>query len=742
MKKTLHPALVLVLLLAACRTAPPPKPAPPAPRPAPPVEEPVPPQPKPQPQPAPVPAEPALPAGPPARLLLKVGLATDLDTINFPCCEEALTVTAADRPLEAVASLKVEPAAASSREGFYSIQAAALRDERQADELARRLARETGQPGDSHFDADMDLYRVRVGRYATREEADRDRRRLSGMGVTDSFVISEGGSVTAPAVRISQGAHSAVYPGRWLSVASAGGGSVRVQGKRYRGRILVYVNDRGRLNLINELPVEEYLRGVVPSEMGPIQYNQVEALKAQAVAARTYTLRNLGEFAREGYDICATPRCQVYKGMEVEHSLSDRAISETAGQVLLYQGRLADTLYSSTCGGHTEDAPVVFPLKQEPYLKGVPCMEAGLSRIAGTLPPGVSFPAGLTRSLLPPAAGIAPAAALSARLEHLALLAGLPVPRERLGSLDRREVQRFVAYAFDLVLDARLFSAPEDVQYLLDDPPKDWSEEDLRRAAYLMKSGLMTGPLDRPLAEDEVENMLLALAELLQVVRREDAAFLSLDQNRLIVRSGKDEKVYDVPAQLATFRRRGENMTSASLALLPGDRVVLVWQGDRLLAAVQEVDLDGVAFDRSSPYSSWTRFRTDSQLARQVNQRFPGVGFQSFEILSRGDSGRVGKIRIQGDNGQVVEVDGLAIRWTLDVPDTLFTAKRLAPRNQEAGWLFTGKGFGHGVGMCQIGSYGMAQRGHTYRDILTHYYTGVELGRVRWSAEAPAAGRQ
>ena len=98
-------------------------------------------------------------------------------------------------------------------------------------------------------------------------------------------------------------------------MAPAGNSSVRVQGKRYRGRILVYLNDRGALNLINELPIEEYLRGVVPSEMGPELYNQLEALKAQAVAARTYTLRNLGEFAREGYDICATPRCQVYGGM-------------------------------------------------------------------------------------------------------------------------------------------------------------------------------------------------------------------------------------------------------------------------------------------------------------------------------------------------------------------------------------------------------------------------------------------
>ena len=738
------PLLLLLGVLAACRTAPVPPPArpAPAPQPVPPVEEPARPA---EPRPAPAPVEPDIQSGPPARLLLKVGLATDLATVTFPCCEEPLVVAMGDQPVEVVGALKVEPAAAGASKGFYSIQAAALRDERQAQELADRLARETGQPGSKHFDAGIDLYRVRLGRYATREAAEKDLRRLTGLGVLGGFVVSEGGSVSAPALRLSQGAHSVVHPGRWLSVSPASGPSVRVQGKRWRGRILIYLNDRGQLNLINELPVEEYLRGVVPSEMGPIQYNQVEALKAQAVAARTYTLRNLNEFAREGYDICATPRCQVYKGMEVEHSLSDRAVSETANQVLLYQGRLADTLYSSTCGGHTEDAPVIFPLKEEPYLKGVPCMEGDLARIEGNLAAGVPFPEGLTRTLLPPATNVNPAQALSARLEHLALLAGLTVPRERLGSLDRREVQRFVANVFDLLLDARLFLAPEDIQYLLHDPPKGWSEEDLRRAAYLIKSGLMTGPLDQPLSESEIEPMLLALAEMVQVIRREDASFLSLNAadagRQLVVRSGKEDKVYTLPAQLATFRRRGSAISSASLTLLPGDRVALFWQGDRLVAASQEVDLEGVAFDRSSPYSSWTRFRTDSQLARQVNQRFPGIGFRDLEILSRGESGRVGKIRILGDDGQKMDVDGLAIRWTLDVPDTLFTAKRLAPRNQEAGWLFTGKGFGHGVGMCQVGSYGMAQRGHTYRDILTHYYTGVELGRVRNAATQATPAR-
>ncbi len=175
--------------------------------------------------------------------------------------------------------------------------------------------------------------------------------------------------------------------------------------------------------------------------------------------------------------------------------------------------------------------------------------------------------------------------------------------------------------------------------------------------------------------------------------------------------------------------------------MVPGDHLTLFWQEDRIVAATQEIDLDGVAFDRSSPYSSWTRFRTDAQIAAQVNTRFPGLGFQSFEILSRGASGRVGKIRIQGDGDQKVDVEGLAVRWTLDVPDTLFTAKRLEPKNQRAGWLFTGKGFGHGVGMCQVGSYGMAQRGHTYREILTHYYTGVELGRVRFRNRHAVTGQ-
>jgi stage II sporulation protein D len=711
------------------------RPTPPAPRPQPPAQPPVTPR---EPVPARPESQPPAPATGEA-LLVKVGLASDLETVTFPCCEETLDVAVEGQALPVTAALKVEPAAATAQGGYYRLQVAALRDERQAQDLVQELERVSGQPGEAFFDAGIDLYRVRIGRYPTREAAEADSRRLGAVGVTGAFVVNEGAAVTTPAIRITQGQSAQVYTGRWLSVSPLEGPSVRVRGKRYRGRMLVYLNDRGSLNLINELPVEDYLRGVVPSEMGPELYNQLEALKAQAVAARTYTLRNMGEFAREGYDICATPRCQVYGGMTVEHPLSDQAVAETAGQVLLYKGELVNALYSSTCGGHTEDVNVMFPLQQEPYLKAVPCMEAGMARVDGEVTPGVTFPAGFTRRLLPAPEGSPPVESLAARLEHLALLAGLPAPRERLAGLDRREVQRFIASAFDLALDARLFLAPEDVQYLLSNPPPDWSPEERRRAAYLMRSGLVKGPPDQPLSESEIERTLLALAELLRVVRREEVSFLSVADGQLTVRSGKVDKTYALPPGLATFRRQGEGLYSSALAMVPGDLLTLFWQGDQLAAATQEVDLDGVSFDRSSPYSSWTRFRTDSQLATQVNTRFPGLGFQSFDVLSRGVSGRVGKIRIYGDNGKTMEVDGLAVRWTLDVPDTLFTAKRLAPKGQEAGWLFTGRGFGHGVGMCQVGAYGMAQRGHTYREILLHYYSGVELGRARWKKPAGSA---
>src|SRR5690606_38589234 len=183
------------------------------------------------------------------------------------------------------------------------------------------------------------------------------------------------------AVTVDGASHRVV--GRRFALHAAHGGWLEFDGRRFRGALVVYLNDRGSLNVVNEVSLEDYLRGVVPRELGPDSYPQLEALKAQAVAARSYTLRNLGGFAEEGYDLCGTPKCQVYGGAGAEHPLSDRAVRETAGEVLLGDSEAIEALYTATCGGHTEDVEVVFPLKSADYLRGVACIEAGAVRLAG-----------------------------------------------------------------------------------------------------------------------------------------------------------------------------------------------------------------------------------------------------------------------------------------------------------------------------------------------------------------------
>ncbi|MBP8846189.1 MAG: SpoIID/LytB domain-containing protein, partial [Thermoanaerobaculia bacterium] len=526
----------LLLALACARFGRAPRVEPPAPLPAAtPVATPAPPPPAPGPAPAPPPAvvaepfaqEPALP--PAGELKIRVGLATDLSTVTVPCCDgEVSTVLGDGTPLAAMAPVRVEPAPAAVGTAYFRLQVGALKDEVQARGLAERAGAIAEAPADARFDPRIDLYRVRVGRYASREAAEREGRRLAQRGLTGAWVVAEGGGLREPALRVTQRGRSWTVPGRTLAFDAAGDGAIRVEGRRYRGRIEIFLNERGLLNVINELPVEQYLRGVVPREMGPAVFDELEALKAQAVAARTYAVANLGEFRDEGYDICATPRCQVYGGVEDEHPLSDRAVAATAGEVALYEGRPIDALYSSTCGGHTENVEVVFPLKRAAYLRGVPCMEGGVSRLAGDLPSGVTFPRGLTTRLLPPPPGASGAAVLEARLRALATRAGLAVGTDRLGSLARREVTRFLGSLFDLAADARLFLPREDVAYLLANPPADWEAGELALAAYLVKSGLLAADGERLLGPDEQEELLLRLALYLRVVEALDGTLLSL----------------------------------------------------------------------------------------------------------------------------------------------------------------------------------------------------------------------
>src|SRR6185369_3957642 len=135
---------------------------------------------------------------------------------------------------------------------------------------------------------------------------------------------------------------------------------VRYNDRPYRGRIEVFANTRGSLTVVNELGLEDYVRGVVANELSPGGYPAIEVLKAQAVAARTYAFRNRGQFMAQGFDLLPTTRSQVYRGLTSENPLSTRAVDETRGMVATYQGEPINALYTSTCGGRTEDSEKIF----------------------------------------------------------------------------------------------------------------------------------------------------------------------------------------------------------------------------------------------------------------------------------------------------------------------------------------------------------------------------------------------
>ena len=136
--------------------------------------------------------------------------------------------------------------------------------------------------------------------------------------------------------------------------------------KEYYGGLTIN-KSKDSLTVINLVPVEEYLRGVVSKEMSPSY--PVEALKAQAIAARGFALKNRGRHVKDGFDLCATTHCQIYDGVADFKSI-DKAIDETRGEILLYKEKLIDANFHADSGGMTAAAQEVWG-GNIPYLVAV-----------------------------------------------------------------------------------------------------------------------------------------------------------------------------------------------------------------------------------------------------------------------------------------------------------------------------------------------------------------------------------
>ena len=158
-------------------------------------------------------------------------------------------------------------------------------------------------------------------------------------------------------------------PGKGQLVVRPENGFVRWNGKRYRGELVITPTDSGLL-VVNRLPMDDYLRGVVPLEIGNRTSAEMAAVQAQAVAARTYAYKHLSD--TRSFDMYATVQDQVYGGIDAEVPLSDAAITATRDVVVLYNGQPITTPYHSTCGGSTAGVSEVwYDQPDEPYLRPV-----------------------------------------------------------------------------------------------------------------------------------------------------------------------------------------------------------------------------------------------------------------------------------------------------------------------------------------------------------------------------------
>lgn len=561
---------------------------------------------------------------------IRLGLATDLERAEVVCCDgPSWLVDDAGRRYDVAGPFHVLAAPGKASPGVHRLQVAALRDRVQAERLAGRLAGLLDQEADSVLDAGTGLYRVRVGRFADRETAEEARGRLHVEGFDDVWITIEGQVLEEPGFEVDGVGR---FAGRRLRLESRDG-VVHILGRRYRGALEIFLSDRSGLNVVNAAPLEDYLRGVVPVELGPDLYPEIEAIKAQAVAARTYAVKRLGEFEREGYDLCATPLCQVYGGLEVEHPVSDRAIAATRGEILLRGGALQEALFTASCGGATELVDHVFPLLAGGGPTGTACVEGGGVTLAG--------------------------GAEGAPARHL--LKSLGVRRLRDRRVDERLSRARSEGALDVV-EGNLGGL-------------DGGSLDLRRQGRRRLAPLASG-----------------------------AALLLTE-----VTAGAPAEDLGVPTR--------------ALAAAPGDRLRVYLARGRAVLIVHEAPRR-----RDQPAAEpWSLWRSHDSVRAATEKRFPGLGLRSLRVLERGASGRVARIDLIGEQG-TVELQGLAIRWLLDVPEHIVELTSETGDGGVPGWRFAGRGRGHGVGMCQVGAYLMAQRGLTYREILWHYYGAVEIG--------------
>jgi len=676
----------------------------------------------------------------------------------------------------------LSPLPAATEDGGFRVLAGGAATRQEAEENEKEIQKITGEDAHAAYDTETKTWGMYVGGKLSREEAEEFRARLETAGIDATIegkqpqpVTQQAASNNSP-VRLT--AHPAL-PSREVVASSRAGrmfsssapvsfatdnetnAPVRYNDRPYRGRIEVFTNLRGSLTVVNELGLEDYVRGVVANELSPGGYPAIEALKAQAIAARTYALRNRGQYMAQGFDLLPTTRSQVYRGLTSENPLSTRAVDETRGVIATYNGEPINALYTSTCGGRTEDSEKIFN-EAIPYLRAHECS-------------GETFDRFVIRTSREPADLQDDSNVVLARDVSLLLTQNFGTLRDRVsdawlsGDASVSEVRNWLANvarvarqvapasgedvnrppAFATALALAVFGESRagtllndaDADYLL--AVKDAPEvPSANRAdlAMLLRDGHLSVYPDAtlrprlPLSRARVLHAIARLLEARNLLQLQKGNARPTSDGQLILRSskGKDQPIR-VNGDAFLFRYLGERPYAVSSVALVGGEPVTYH-----LAANAQIDFlevkpaaNGAAADRFSPFANWTRGLSVAQVQARLARSARGIGsIVDLRVVSRGASYRVTDLEIVGTNG-TAHVRGGRIRSALGLREQLFVIDReYDDDGRVTEFVFTGRGWGHGVGMCQVGAYGLAKQGWTAEQIIKTYYTGVELTKI------------
>jgi hypothetical protein len=187
----------------------------------------------------------------------------------------------------------------------------------------------------------------------------------------------------------------------------------------------------------------------------------------------------------------------------------------------------------------------------------------------------------------------------------------------------------------------------------------------------------------------------------------------------------------DLPSPLPLWERwSGGHRRVAASEVLPGTLLERLRNGDRVVALTVRRSSGGGEADRRSAWREWVRERSWPELQRSL-----GVAdLERLTVTARSPSGRVIGLAAAGRSGAVKEWTGFEVRQALGLPETLFSMNLRTTPDGERRVHFLGRGWGHGVGLCQNGAYGLARSGMGFEEILRHYYSGIQI--VRWPAGA------